>query len=338
MPAGSRERSARAVDAAIVLAAFGRRARPGAVVIAVLLHLLAVGVSRVPSRRRTARPARESRELTGHDPLGLGGPRLSGIDSPLIVGPEELDHHPTDRGRRHLALAGDTEWCRACASQFQVLLRRDPERLSRSCACVESVEDVKEDVLGEMALRQQAHRPIAEHRHVGGVGNRSPGRDEMVGEPLGVNAARHRKLGHRVMVVIEVGLELSPLEAQRDFEHLLIERNPVAIDPLFSRQPVVCGARWSQAVVCKRTRGREPERAGEREYGDRVVRPQGLWRGWQPAAESGVGSPKSRLKACPSSGRGARSAYALRRSWVNHVCITTVLPSQCECQGGMLPP
>jgi hypothetical protein len=111
------------------------------------------------------------------------------------------------------------------------------------------VKDVKEDVLGEVALGQQPHRAIAQNHYARCADARTPWLHEVVDQTLEVKPALSHKVGNHAVIVVKVGLEVSTAQAERQVEAALIERNPMPIDPLLVRQPRVPRARGRQTVV-----------------------------------------------------------------------------------------
>jgi hypothetical protein len=94
------------------------------------------------------------------------------------------------------------------------------------------VEEVEEGVLGEMPLGEDAHSVIAQEDQSVVTGDQSPRSDKPIGEPLDSDAPAARKPGERVVVVVEVGLQVAPAKPQSDIQRMLVEGNPVARDPL----------------------------------------------------------------------------------------------------------
>jgi hypothetical protein len=111
------------------------------------------------------------------------------------------------------------------------------------------VEDVKKHVLGQVALLEETRGPIAEDSNLTLVDDRSPGRHEFIRELFHIDATRSSEIGKRVVVVVEVCLQVATPQPEGVLERFLVEWNPVSKGPALGRQPLMRRSRRRKAVV-----------------------------------------------------------------------------------------
>ena len=140
----------------------------------------------------------------------------------------------------------------------------EAEDLRRARGDRELVQRVEEQVLGEVALRDRAHRAAAQHRDARRADVPAPRRDERVRQPAGVAPAMaRRELGHVAVVVAQLLPELLARDVQQRVQPPLVVGEPVVVDPWLGRQPVRRRVGRGQRVVGLRG-GR---RGDQREHG-----------------------------------------------------------------------
>ena len=139
------------------------------------------------------------------------------------------------------------------------------EDLRRARGDRELVQRVEEQVLGEVALRDRAHRAAAQHRDARRADVAAPRRDERVGQPAGVApAVARRELRDVAMVVAQLLPELLARDVQQRVQPPLVVGDPVVVDPRLGRQPVRRRVGRRQRVVGLRGR----RRGEQREHGE----------------------------------------------------------------------
>ena len=141
----------------------------------------------------------------------------------------------------------------------------EAEDLRRARGDRELVQRVEEQVLGEVALRDRAHRAAAQHRDARRADVPAPRRDERVRQPAGVApAVAGGELGDVAMVVAQLLPELLARDVQQRVQPPLVVGDPVVVDPRLGRQPVRRRVGRGQRVVGLRG-GR---RGDQREHGE----------------------------------------------------------------------
>jgi len=200
--------------------------------LSVLCGRLAVRIPGVSRRVRPAQPTRQSRTLPSENASRFRPHRDTELDALTLAVLEAPDKRVGEGPQRDPPPVSDLAKCHATRAlrvnrrgRGVQVLREQPRRPA-------VMEDVEEDVLGEMALRQQPQRAVAEECHAFFVGSATPRRDELVGKRLDVKAAPKREVGEGVMIVVEVGLQLTSSESKRALERLFVKRNPVVCDPV----------------------------------------------------------------------------------------------------------
>ena len=200
--------------------------------LSVLCDRLAVRIAGVSGRVRPAQPTRQSRTLPSENASRFrphGDAELDALTFAVLEAPDKM---AGERRQRDPPPVGDLAKCHATRA-LRVHRRGRGVQLPREQPRRPAVmKDVEKDVLGEMALRQQPQRAVAEQCHALLVSSATPRRHELVGKRLDVKAAPNREVGEGVVIVVEVGLQLTSAEPKRALEHLFVERNPVVCDPV----------------------------------------------------------------------------------------------------------
>ncbi len=133
----------------------------------------------------------------------------------------------------------------AGAAQVEVAHRRQPVQPFSARPEVGMVEDVEEHVLGQVPVRQQASRPLAESGAFGGGPLSVQGSTRRRATSAGREPTPPRELGEGVMHVVRDPVTgLLPRGAQERVEPALVEREPVHHRPPLARQPAHARARW----------------------------------------------------------------------------------------------
>jgi len=231
----------------------------------VLQDGLAVRITGVLGWMYSADPARQPRTLTSENAGRFRARGDATFDAFCCAVAKGVIDDVSKHGRTHATALGDLSECQAARALLSHLCRGDVQVLREVPSRPAVMKDVEEDVLGQMALRQESHRPFAQERRALLVGEAPPRGDEVVGEHPDFEAATGRQFGEGAMIVVEVRLELASTKTQRPLEHLLVERDPVVSDPILFGEPRVRSARWGKGVV--RVDGLRPPH-GDAQRGD----------------------------------------------------------------------
>jgi len=101
------------------------------------------------------------------------------------------------------------------------------------------VKHVQQDVLGEVALHEDAVRAVAQHAQLARADRLRARRDERGGQAARVRPAVLRaELRERVAVMAQPGPDRRAVDLQQILQAGLVERDPVQVDPHVGRQPV----------------------------------------------------------------------------------------------------
>jgi hypothetical protein len=239
-------------------------------VLTVLQQRLPVGIARVSYGIRPPQPARQGSELTRQQAVGFGRRSVSEPYALPRTAAEEVGDMPLQHVALHALPARDLQPRESALTLRDQTGPGGPQYRCHVRPSAMGVKHMEEHVLRQVSLGEHPERASAKDGDALVVGTTSPRSDQPVGQPSDGDSTSSSQLSERVVVVVEVALELAAAQTERAFESPFIERYPVAGNPLGARKPSVPRTRRSKAVMGL-DRLRETQRqAGTRHGGKRA--------------------------------------------------------------------
>src|SRR4051794_36495380 len=211
-----------------------------------------------------AHEGREVGHLLGVERLGLRAAHRPEADGALPARLQQLRDARLRAGGGAPAALGDRRRRQAAVAQVAEGRRAQAEDRRRVLGDGRRVEDMEDDVVGEVALGQRLQRAALEHRAHRRAHALQARRDERVGQlALRGPPAGARQLAERA-VVVEPRVDLGAVAVHEVVQARLVVGQPGAHDPLVAGQPVQARPVGGVGVGGLRGGGDE-ERSGEDE-------------------------------------------------------------------------